>query len=243
MSSFTHLHTHSHYSLLQALPKIPDLIKFAKDKGMTALALTDAGNLYGAIEFYKECKKKEIKPILGVDFYVATRTRHDREPRIDNRRTRLILLAKNHEGYKQLIKLVTTSYLDGFYYKPRIDKELIEQHKDNLLCIIPSFSGDLAQLIKGKNYEPTKELAEWYKKTFPDSVYLEITHHPEMDGHEATKLIRQNPQFQELPIIAMTDMSMLNSIKVRIAPMPADGRPEMMVIGWMKLSYRMPSTR
>ena len=103
MSRFTHLHTHSHYSLLSALPKLDDLIAEVKKDGMTSLALTDNGNLYGAIEFYKTCKKKEIKPIIGVDFYVAARARTDMQPGIDNRRSRLVLLAQNLVGYKNLI--------------------------------------------------------------------------------------------------------------------------------------------
>ncbi|MDQ5893736.1 MAG: polymerase subunit alpha, partial [Patescibacteria group bacterium] len=105
---------------------------------MPAIALTDAGNLYGAIEFYKTAKKKGIKPILGVDFYVAVRTRADMQGGIDNRRTRLVLLAKSYDGYKSLIKLVTDSYFEGFYYKPRIDKELIAKYPTDLVCISPS---------------------------------------------------------------------------------------------------------
>src|SRR6187549_3394583 len=101
---FIHLHTHSHYSLLNALPKIKDLVSTAKKFNMHALALTDAGNMYGTIEFYQACKKAEIKPILGVDFYIASRTRHDKQGGIDNRRSRLILIAKNGVGYKNLIK-------------------------------------------------------------------------------------------------------------------------------------------
>lgn len=184
-SPFTHLHTHSHYSLLNALPKIDALVSQAKDYGMKALALTDAGNLYGAIEFYKACVKKGIKPILGVDFYVALRTRKDQQAGIDNRRTRLVLLAKNYEGYKNLIQLVTASYLDGFYYKPRIDKELIEKYSTNLVCISPSFSGDIAQAAKARNIEKAKELIEYYKKVYgPENFFLEITRHPEIEGHE-----------------------------------------------------------
>ncbi|MEK7135340.1 MAG: PHP domain-containing protein, partial [Patescibacteria group bacterium] len=132
---FTHLRTHSHYSLLEAIPKIPELVKRAKKLGMESLALTDAGNLYGAIEFYKECVDEGIKPIIGVDFYVATRTRHDKEARVDNQRTRLVLLAENEAGYKNLLKLVTASYLEGFYYKPRIDRELLERHNEGLIAI------------------------------------------------------------------------------------------------------------
>jgi len=132
---FTHLRVHSHYSLLEAIPKIPELVKRAKKLGMESLALTDSGNLYGAIEFYKECVDEGIKPIIGVDFYVATRTRHDKEARVDNQRTRLVLLAENEAGYKNLLKLVTASYLEGFYYKPRIDRELLEKYNDGLIAI------------------------------------------------------------------------------------------------------------
>ena len=125
MSRFIHLHTHSHYSLLNALPKIPDLVAAAKADGMDSLALTDAGNLYGAIEFYKECKQEGIHPIIGIDAYVAARMRTDKEPGVDNRRARLIVLAKNLEGYRNLLKLITDSGLEGFYYKPRVDREIL----------------------------------------------------------------------------------------------------------------------
>src|SRR3989344_5981892 len=128
MEKFVHLHIHSHYSLLQALPKIPDLIAAAKKNDMSALALTDNGNLYGAIEFYKACKKENIKPIIGEDAYVATRTRFDKQAGVDNRRARLVLLAENLTGYKNLIKLVTYCHLEITCH-PEIDghKELIEK--------------------------------------------------------------------------------------------------------------------
>lgn len=185
MSRFIHLHTHSHYSLLNALPKIDDLVDEAKKNGMSAVALTDAGNLYGAIEFYQRCKKKEIKPILGVDFYVAVRTRKDMQGGIDNRRTRLVLLAKNYEGYKSLIKLVTDSYFEGFYYKPRIDKELIEKYNKDLICIAPSFSSDISQAMRARNIDKAKEAIAFYKKVYgEENFFMEITRHPEIDGHE-----------------------------------------------------------
>jgi len=183
--SFIHLHTHSHFSLLNALPKITDLVEKAKKAGMDSIALTDAGNLYGAVEFYKTCKKKGIKPILGVDFYMALRTRKDMQAGIDNRRTRLVLLAKNHNGYKNLIKLVTLSNLEGFYYKPRIDRELIETYKDDLICIAPSFSSDISQALKGRDVEKAKEKIDFYKKVYgQENFYLEITRHPEIPTHE-----------------------------------------------------------
>ena len=153
MSKFVHLHTHSHYSLLEALPKIPDLVKKARLSGMNSLALTDSGNLYGAIEFYKECKEQNIKPIIGVDFYVALRTRNDKEARIDNEHSRLVLLAENNTGYKNLLKLVTASFLEGFYYKPRIDRELLEKYNDGLIAIAKD--------------------SKYYKEIFGDRFYLE----------------------------------------------------------------------
>lgn len=181
-AKFIHLHTHSHFSLLNALPQIKELVKTAKDFGMSALALTDAGNMYGTIEFYQACKKNDIKPILGVDFYVAARTRHDKQGGIDNRRTRLILLAKNNDGYKNLIKLVTDSYFEGFYYKPRIDKELIEKYSKDLICIMPHFSGETSQALKVSDIEKAKKILDWYKKTFGnENLFLEITHHPEIE--------------------------------------------------------------
>ena len=137
-ADFVHLHTHSHYSLLEALPKIPELVKAAKGDGQTALALTDNGNMYGTIEFYKECKEQGIKPILGVDFFVAPRTRHDKEHRTDELPTRLVLIAKNETGYHNLIYLVTKSFLEGFHLRPRIDRELIEKHREGLICIMPT---------------------------------------------------------------------------------------------------------
>ncbi|MDQ3089766.1 MAG: DNA polymerase III subunit alpha [bacterium] len=185
MSRFIHLHTHSHYSLLEALPKIPDLVKKAKRDGMSALALTDAGNLYGAIEFYKECREAEIKPIIGIDAYVALRTRFDKEARIDNVRSRLVILAENEIGYKKLMGLVTKSNLEGFYYKPRIDRALLEEQKDGLVIIMPSFSGEVIKSLGSGDEKKAEDTVSWFKETFgTERFYLEITHHPEIPGHQ-----------------------------------------------------------
>ena len=205
--NFVHLHTHSHYSLLEALPKISDLIEAAKKDGQTALALTDNGNLYGAVEFYKECKDAKIKPIIGVDFFVAPRTRHDKEHRVDDRHSRLVLLAQNFAGYQNLLQLVSRSYLEGFYYRPRIDRELIEQYAGGLIAILPSFSGEHARAIDDGNIERAKELLGWYKKTFPDRCFAEITHHPEADGHEKKmQKIIELAKSENVPIVAAQDV-------------------------------------
>src|SRR6185369_7438242 len=185
MSKFTHLHTHSHYSLLNALPKIDELVKTAKKMGMDSLALTDNANLYGAIEFYQVCKKNEIKPIIGIDAYVAYRSRLDKQAGVDKERYRLVLLAENETGYKNLIKLVTTAHFDGFYYKPRIDKELLEKHCEGLIAISPSFSGDIVQSLKLADNDRAIERLDWYKKVFKENnFFLEVTHHPEIKGHD-----------------------------------------------------------
>lgn len=186
MSRFIHLHTHSHYSLLNALPKIPDLVAAAKADGMDSLALTDAGNLYGAIEFYKECKQEGIHPIIGIDAYVAARMRTDKEPGVDNRRARLIVLAKNLEGYRNLLKLITDSGLEGFYYKPRVDREILAKYHEGLIAIPTSFSGEIANALRMNDQTKAKEIFDWYTNTFgKENVFLEITHHPEIDGHES----------------------------------------------------------
>jgi DNA polymerase III subunit alpha len=173
MSRFVHLHTHSHYSLLEALPKTLDLVKAARREKMATLALTDSGNLYGAIEFYKECKASDIKPILGIDAYMSARTRFDKEARVDSVRTRVVLLAKDLDGYKNLLKIITASFLEGFYYKPRVDFDLLKKYKSGLIAILPAM-----------NSTSVEEHSKKYKEIFGSDFYLEITHHPEIQGHE-----------------------------------------------------------
>ncbi|MDP3996108.1 MAG: DNA polymerase III subunit alpha [bacterium] len=208
MSEFIHLHVHSHYSLLSGLPKIPELVKSAEEKGMKALALTDNGNLYGAIEFYKECKKHGIKPLIGIDGFMAARTRHDKQAGIDNRRTRILLLAKSEKGYKNLLKLVTESHLDGFYYKPRVDRELLEKYSEDIVAISPSFSSEILNALKMGDAEKASEIALWYKKTFGEgNFFLEITHHPEIEGHEeAMEKLVAFSKSSNVPLVAAHDV-------------------------------------
>ncbi len=210
-ADFTHLHVHSHFSLLNALPKIPDLVAAAKADGQTALALTDDGNLYGAIEFYKTCQKEGIKPIIGVDFYVAPRTRHDKEHRIDNLTSRLVLLAKNKAGYDNLIKLVTYSYTEGFYYRPRIDEELLTQYGKDVIAILPSFASPVSRALSENDLEKAAEHLRAYKKLFGSNLYLEMTHHPEIDGHEALQeQIVTLSNEHDVPLVAAHDVYYMN---------------------------------
>jgi len=204
--NFVHLHSRSHYSLLEALPKINDLVAAAKKDGQTALALTDNGNMYAAIEFYKECKSAGIKPIIGVDFFVAPRTRFDKEHRIDEHHSRLVLLAKNETGYRNLLKLVSRSYLEGFYYRPRIDRLLIEELSEGLIAILPSFAGEHSKALKDGARERANESLAWHKKIFGDDVYAEITHHPDIEGHESLmERISEAAQAHQIPCVAAHD--------------------------------------
>src|SRR3989344_4630834 len=175
---FVHLHTHSHYSLLDGLSKIDGLIETAQSHGMNALALTDHGNLYGAIEFYKKCTKAGIKPIIGVEAYI-TADMHAKAGGADDKRYHLILLAKNNTGYKNLLKLVTAAHLEGFYYKPRIDKEFLRAHAEGLIALSGCLSGDVPRALLAGNAEHAEELAREYAEIFgEDNFYIEIGHRP-----------------------------------------------------------------
>ncbi len=205
-ANFVHLHTHSHYSLLEAIPKIPELVAAAKADGQEALALTDNGNLYGAIDFYKECKENGIKPIIGVDFFVAPRTRKDKEHRTDDHASRLVLLAKNETGYRNLLQLVSRSHLEGFHLRPRIDKELMEAHQDGLIAILPSFSGEHMQPLRDNVPARAEEILASYARIYGEDCFVEITHHPEVDGHEKhMKALVALARKMKLPLVAAHD--------------------------------------
>ncbi|MEN9922348.1 MAG: hypothetical protein RL097_625 [Candidatus Parcubacteria bacterium] len=206
-SDFIHLHVHSMYSLLNAVPTPKELAKAAKADGQTALALTDAGALYGLIDFYKACTNEGIKPILGLDAFLAPRTRFDKEVHIDKPRSRVVLLAKTFHGYQNLIKLVTASNLEGFYYRPRIDDELLEKFSEDVICIIPSFAGEVAQALKDNNPEKAAERLDWYKRVFAEHCYLEISHHPEMFGHQENQIrIKALAKATKTPLVAAHDV-------------------------------------
>jgi DNA polymerase-3 subunit alpha len=206
-AEFIHLHVHSHYSLLSALPTPKELAAAAAADGQDALAITDAGALYGAIDFYQACKREHIKPIIGLDAYLAPRTRHDKEVNIDKPRARVVLLAKTFRGYQNLISLVTRSNLEGFYYKPRLDDELLETYKDDLICIIPSFAGEVARALKDHNKEKAAERLDWYKQTFGADCYLEISHHPEIFDHEENQeRLKTLAKETNTPLVAAHDV-------------------------------------
>ena len=173
--SFTHLHVHSHYSLLDGLPKIPDLVNAAVEKGFKSLALTDHGVLYGAMEFYKQAKRAGIKPIIGLEAYVAPGTMLSKKGSMDADYFHMILLARNLEGYHNLLQLVTASHLEGYYYKPRIDKETLGHHSRGLIGLSGCLRGEIARHLSAGSFEKAKESAVHYRQIFEkDGFYLEV---------------------------------------------------------------------
>ncbi len=172
---FVHLHCHTHYSLLDGANRIPDLVKKVKASGMNAAAITDHGNLYGALEFYNECKSHEINPIIGYEAYVAPKDRSDRNTtRMKEASFHLTLLAMNRTGFQNLVRLSTVAFLEGFYYKPRIDKELLKANNEGIICLSGCAAGELSNLLLGNRLDEAERLAAWYRDVFGDRFYLEI---------------------------------------------------------------------
>lgn len=209
MTKFVHLHTHSHYSLLDGLAKIDDLIARVKELGMDALALTDHGALYGAIEFYKKAKKAGVKPILGVEAYVAPKSRLQKDP--GEKYFHLILLAENNTGWKNLIKLTTKAHLEGFYYKPRIDKEILREFHDGLIGLSACMSGEVNRALLSNNEELAQKAALEYQDIFgPGRFFLEIGAHPGIKESRGLKeKIAALSKKTGIPLVATQDIHYL----------------------------------
>ncbi|MDO8424347.1 MAG: DNA polymerase III subunit alpha, partial [bacterium] len=207
MSKFTHLHVHSHYSLLDGLPKIDQLLDHVKSLGMDSVALTDHGALYGAVEFYKKAKERGIKPIIGAELYVAFEGMHQERPNIDDKKYHLVLLVKNEIGYKNLVKLITKAHLEGFYYKPRIDEELLAQHAEGLIGLTACLQGKIPRLIMAGKIEEAEKTALKYQGIFgKDNFYLEIQSHPNIPAQEKVNnaLISLSKKLN-IPLVATAD--------------------------------------
>ncbi len=181
-ADYVHLHNHTHHSLLDGMTKIPSLMDKVKEMGMQAVAITDHGTMSGAIEFYKAAQDADVKPIIGMETYVASRSHTDRDPQKDKARYHLILLAMNDTGYQNLMKLSTTANLDGYYYKPRIDHELLEKYNEGLIVLSACAGSELGENLQVDNYEEAKKVAEWYKSVFGDRYYLELQDHGHPDN-------------------------------------------------------------
>ena len=205
MAEFVHLHVHSEFSLLDGANRIKDLPVRAKELGMNAMAITDHGVMYGAIDFYKACKKEGIKPIIGCEVYVAPRSRHDKEPNVDNRYNHLILLAKDNEGYQNLSKLVSIGFVEGYYYKPRIDLEVLEKYHKGLICLSACLAGSVNQaLLNGEN-EKAEEIASWHKNLFGEDYYIEIQNNGIKEQVLANQKLIQLARKLDIPLVATND--------------------------------------
>ncbi len=211
MVKFTHLHVHSHYSLLDGTAKIDDLLDYVKELGMDSVALTDHGVMYGAVEFFKKAKAKGLKPIIGVEIYVSPESHLLKRANIDIKRYHLILLAKNEIGYKNLVKLVTKAHLDGYYYKPRIDNELLAEHAEGLIALSACIQGQIPRFLLAGKYQEAEELALKYQKLFgKDSFYLELQHHPEIEDQvKANERLIELSKKLNIPLVATNDIHYL----------------------------------
>ena len=181
-SDFVHLHNHTHYSLLDGLTKVPDLINYVKGQGMEAVAVTDHGTMSSLIELYKEAKAAEIKPILGLEAYVAARSRLDRDPAYDKVRYHITLLAMNDKGFENLCRLATEAEVNGKYYKPRIDHEIMEKYNEGIICLSGCASSEISVRLKNGDMEGAEKLVEWYKNVYKDRFYLEMQDHGHPDS-------------------------------------------------------------
>jgi len=207
MGRFTHLHVHSHYSLLDGLPKIDELLNYVKELGMDSVALTDHGVLYGAVEFYKKAKERGIKPIIGSEIYLALESMRQKRPNIDDKRYHLVLLVKNQECYQNLVKLITRAHLEGFYYKPRIDEELLEKHSQGLIALSACLQGKIPQLILAKKIKEAEETCLKYQRIFgKDNFYLELQHHPHIkEQKKVNETLVAFSKKLEIPLVCTND--------------------------------------
>ncbi|HZJ78771.1 MAG TPA: DNA polymerase III subunit alpha [Clostridia bacterium] len=209
--AFTHLHLHTEFSLLDGACRIGKVLDRAAELGQTCVAITDHGVMYGAIDFYKAAKKRNIKPIIGCEVYVAARTRFDKNHTLDSERCHLVLLCENNKGYQNLIKIVSASWVEGFYTRPRIDKELLEKHHEGIIALSACLAGEIPRALARGDYEHAKETALWYQKTFGKNNYF-----LELQDHDIVEQKRVNPQIVRLsqetgiPLVATNDVHYIN---------------------------------
>ena len=216
--SFTHLHVHTVYSLLDGLSTIKGLVSKAKEEGMNALAITDHGNMYGMVHFYNECTKQGIKPIIGCEVYVAPNSRFDKTVKkgeknvsdTDARYHHLILLAKNEKGLQNLMRICTIGFTEGFYYKPRVDKEILEKYHEGLICLSACIAGEIPRLILADKKEEAKKAVEWYKNIFGEDYYLEIQDHGLAEERICITELMKLSQETNTKLVATNDIHYVN---------------------------------
>ncbi len=209
---FVHLHVHTEYSLLDGLCRIDELMAKAKEYKMPAVAITDHGALYGAFKFFLKAKEYGIKPIIGVETYKAKKSRFDKQPTIERDQNHLVLLAKNLTGYKNLLKLVTAAHLEGFYYKPRVDFEVLEKYHEGLIALSACLAGEIPELLLANQRQQAEEVLKKYLDIFGDDFYLELQRHPKMEDQDKVnkELVLLSRKFG-VPLVATNDVHYLES--------------------------------
>ncbi|MEA4845625.1 MAG: DNA polymerase III subunit alpha [Clostridiaceae bacterium] len=207
MKNFVHLHVHTEYSLLDGAGRVEDIVARAKELGMESIAVTDHGVMYGVVEFYKQAKKYGIKPLIGCEVYVAPRTMRDRDPKLDSSQYHLVLLAKNEEGYNNLIKLVSMGFTEGFYYKPRVDMEVLRKHSKGLIALSACLAGAIPEHIVNGNYEAAKNIALSYNEIFGQgNFYLELQDHGIKEQSLVNQEVVRLSGETGIPLIATNDV-------------------------------------
>ena len=205
--SFVHLHVHSSYSILDGFGKPADLVARAKELGMTALALTDHGTMFGTLDFYRSAKKEGIKPIIGLETYLAPRRMTDKEVQKDRHSSHLVLLAKNQTGYQNLLKLATMSQLEGFYYHPRIDKMVLAEHSEGIIATSACMSGEISRAILDNDHERAERSVAWYREVFgKDNFYLELQEHDIPELRRLNRAMLDLSRKTDTPLVATNDV-------------------------------------
>lgn len=221
MSNFVHLHLHTQYSILDGASKISELMKMAAERKMKAVAITDHGNMFGVKEFHNAAKASGVLPIIGCETYVARRSLQEITDKEDRSGHHMILLAKNYTGYKNLVKMVSIAWTEGFYYKPRIDKSILKQYSEGIIATTACIAGEVPQAVLNNNIEEAEILISEFKEIFADDFYLEVQRHktgnPRFDNDTLAKQNRVFEAYRELSgklgvkIIASNDVHFLNS--------------------------------
>lgn len=215
--TFVHLHVHTEYSLLDGFSKIPHLMERATELGMPALAITDHGALYGVIDFFNEAQKAGVKPLIGIEAYLAPRAMGERDPELDKRASHLLLLAENQAGYQNLLRIASAAQLEGFYYNPRIDREFLAAHAEGLIATSGCLSAEVPRAIMNENLDDARRKLDWYYEVFgPDRFFLELQHHDIPELHKVNRVLKElGPRYQGR-FVATNDVHYVNPSDARL---------------------------
>src|SRR3972149_3168779 len=215
--SFVHLHVHSEYSLLDGFSNIKKLVRRAKEMHMPALALTDHGTMFGVIDFYNTASRAGVKPIIGVEAYLASRGMTEREPHLDKRSSHLLLLAENETGYQNLLKISSAAQLEGFYYFPRIDRDFLAAHAEGLIATSGCLSAEVPRAILRENLSEAQAKLDWYYEIFgKDRFFLELQHHEIPELHKVNRVLRELGERYQSRFVATNDVHYVNRADARL---------------------------